>query len=229
MAFITAGRIEDEAAMGLFDEYFPPMPGERNERQPVKLSDLSTKVKIESRDIEQVHLKCGACAGAAASRDSTVLDIFGHMISGGASFPLFQEVRDKRGLCYEINGELEKRTDVSNFNVYMGTNPEQYKEALDAVINVIQAAKSNGNLLERAKTSWIGNMTLHFENMLEVITGAAEDIIYLGAPRGFEQVRSEIGQVTIVEVEKVVDKYLSREKFSRALFVPQGLQVPPLI
>ncbi len=229
MVFITAGRIEDEAAVGLFDEFFLPVPGERNTRQPVKLSDSSAKVKIEARDIEQVHLKCGACAGAAASRDSAVLDLFGHMISGGASFPLFQEVRDKRGLCYEINGGLEKGTDVSNFNISMGTSPKQYEEAIDTVLDVIHAAKSDGTLLERAKTSWIGNMTLHFENMLDVITCAAEDITYLGAPRGYEQVRSEIIQVTITEVEKVVDKYLSREKFSRAMLVPQGFQVPPLI
>ncbi len=221
---IVAGRIEDKVALNLFDEFFSFVPGERNKRIAAEVPNSYAKTKMINKDIEQVHLVLGTTTGVAASQDASLLELFGYMISGGMSFPLFDEVRDKRGLCYEIHGGLAKRSDVGNFSIYIGTDPKRYKEAIDATLDVIQQSKSDNILLDRAKTLRIGRLALYFEGMRNVIDIAANDIAYLGAPRGYEETKLEIEKSTIDDIERVVDKYLSKDKISRAMLVPHGFR-----
>ncbi|HMF32656.1 MAG TPA: pitrilysin family protein [Candidatus Lokiarchaeia archaeon] len=224
MVFLAAGNIGDIEAVDLFDEFFPFVPGEKNERKIEEGSGFSARSQIEKRDITQVHLVMSAVIESAALVDSSALELFNYMVSGGMSFPLFQEVRDKRGLCYEINAGLAKWSDFSNFNIYVGTDPNRYNEAIKATLDVLEDSKSDTALLERAKALRIGRMALNFENMLNVIDIAANDITFLGAPRGYEQVTSEIEKVTIDDVEKSVSNYLSNDRISTTMLVPQGLE-----
>ena len=224
MVFIVAGNIDDKAAVDLFDEFFPFEPGERNIRKPEEVSDVSAKLRVEKKDIEQVHLVLNAITGEAASKDASVIELFGYMISGGMSFPLFQEVRNKRGLCYEVHGGLNRWSDASNFDIYVGTDPKRYKEAIDATIEVIEKSKSDSGLMERAKALRIGRLALDFENMYNVINIASRDITFLGAPRGYEQIKSEIEKITIEDVGRAVDKYLLADKLSKTLLVPEDFK-----
>ncbi len=222
MVFIAAGKISDKEAVDLFDEFFPFVAGKKNKRKPVDVTDFSTKSKIEKREITQVHLVLSSVAGSAALADSSTLELFGVMVSGGMSFPLFQEVRDKRGLCYEIHAGLNKWSDFSNFNIYVGTDPKRYQEAINASLEVIEKSKSDATLLERAKALRIGRLALYFENMADVIDIAARDITFLGAPRGQAQIKAEIEIVTIGDVENAVSKYLSKDRISTTMLVPLG-------
>jgi predicted Zn-dependent peptidase len=224
MVFVAAGNIDDKSAADLFDEFFAFVPGEKNERKTAELADFTAKSSLDKREIEQVHLILSTIAGAASSQDSSNLELFGYMISGGMSFPLFQEIRDKRGLCYEIHGGLNKWSDFSNFNIYIGTDPKRYKEAIDATLEVIEKSKSDKVLMERAKALRIGRLALNFENMSDVIGIAARDITFLGVPRGYEQIKSEIEKVTIDDVGKSVDKYFVKDKVCRSMLVPQGFK-----
>ncbi len=224
MVFVAAGNIDDKSAMDLFDESFPFVSGEKNERKVEELGDFSAKLSINKKEIEQVHLILSAVAGSAISQDASNLELFGYMISGGMSFPLFQEVRDKRGLCYEIHGGLNKWSDLSNFNIYIGTDPKRYKEAIKATLEVLEKSKLDKDLLEKAKALRIGRLALDFENMSNVIRIAASDITFLGSPRGYEQIKSEIEKVKIDEIEKSVNKYLSKENISKSMLVPQKFE-----
>jgi predicted Zn-dependent peptidase len=224
MVFVVAGNVDDKNIVSLFNEFFEFVPGEKNERKIEELSDFSAKLSINKKEIEQVHLILGAIAGTAVSKDASNLELFGYMISGGMSFPLFQEVRDKRGLCYEIHGGLNKWSDLSSFNIYIGTDPKRYREAIDATLEVLEKSKSDKELLEKSKALRIGRLALDFENMSNVIRIAASDITFLGSPRGYEQIKSEIEKVTIGDIEKSVDKYLSKDKISRSMLVPQKFE-----
>ncbi len=57
-----------------------------------------------TRDLEQAHLAAGAAkACRSATRNLYSLQVFTNVLGGGMSSRLFQEVREKRGLCYSIS------------------------------------------------------------------------------------------------------------------------------
>ncbi len=163
--------------------------------------------------------------GRGRDKESLYLEFFRDMISGGMSFPLFQEVRDRLGLCYQIGASITKRTDVGNFNIYIGTDPKRYKEAINAIIEVIKKSKTSIELLNKVKNLKLGKLMLNYENTQEIIYWVINDILFLGRPRGFEEIKKEIEEVKIEDIEKVVDKYLKPEMIYTTFLAPKDFKI----
>lgn len=219
--FIIAGKINPEKALNLFNKHFPlEEKMNSNERINQELITLNTRQLIKNKDIEQVHLVLSASIGKASEKNSLYLDFFRDMISGGSSFPLFQEIRDKRGLCYTVFAGINKWSDIGRFYVYIGTDPKRYREAINATLEVIEKSKSDEKLLEKVKNMKIGDLTLAYEDTGRIINIAARDIAVLGEPKDYEKIVKEIKEVDIDDIEKAVDKYLKPELIFTTMLAP---------
>lgn len=219
--FIVAGKITQNEALIIFNDYFEKEENvKRNVRQAQKLKINNGEKKIINKDTEQLHIVLGAASGSAKDKESLYLDFFCDMISGGMSFPLFQEVRDKKGLCYTIDASLNKWSDTGKFNIYIGTDPKRYKEAISTVFEVIEKYKSDLELLNKVKNLKIGQLDLLYENTSNIINAAAKDITFVGEPRDYEKIIKEIKEVNINDVEKTVNKYLKPELFFTTMIAP---------
>ncbi len=220
-AFIVAGKITQDEASAIFDEYFSKEKNiKRNIRQVEKLTIKNEKKQIINKDTKQLHVVLSAVSGAAKDKESLYLDFFRDMISGGKSFPLFQEVRNKKGLCYAIGASLDKWSDVGKFNVYIGTDPKRYKEAIDVILEVIEKYKSNEVLLNKVKNLKIGKLDLLCENTSDIINTAAKDITFIGEPRDYKKTIEEIKEVNIDDIKKAVDRYLKPELIFTTMVAP---------
>lgn len=219
--FIAAGKITQDEALAIFNDYFPKEKNiKQNIRQAEKLIIEKGEKQIVNKDTEQLYIILSAAFSKAKDKDSLYLDFFRDMISGGMSFPLFQEIRDKRGLCYSINASLNKWSDVGKFNVYIGTDPKRHKEAIDATLKVIEKYKSDAELLDKVKNLKIGKLDLLYENTSDIINAATQDISFIGEPRDYEKIIKEIKEVNIGDIERAVDKYLNPELIFTTIIAP---------
>ena len=220
--FITAGGITAEEALNLFNENFPEeIKLKSNIHKPRPLSYVGDKVNIKKKDIEQIHLILSAATGEAKSKETIYLGIFRDMISGGMSFPLFQEVRDKKGLCYSIWAGLRPWSDVGKFSIYIGTDPKRYKEAITTSLEVVDKSKNDEGLLEKVKQLAIGKLAFKFETSSKIISNAAIDIAFLDFPRGYNEILKDIKETTINDIKQAVDKYLKPEMFYTIILAPK--------
>lgn len=224
--FIAVGNISEKEALELFEKYFE----EKSEMEPNirknEIAPIQTERQfIKRKELNQLHLDMNALVEAGEDKSSLYLDFFSRMISGGMSFPLFQEVRDKRGLCYTIGSSMQKRSDFGVFDIYMGTDSKRYKEAIDAVLEVIEKSKSDEVLLNKVKNLSIGRLLLNYENTGDIIMRAMKDITFLGHPRGFEEVKKEIEEVDIDNIKQAVDKYLKPEQILTIMLAPKDFVV----
>ncbi|MEW5805730.1 MAG: pitrilysin family protein, partial [Patescibacteria group bacterium] len=163
--FITAGKITPEEAVNLFNRHFPEKSKKpANQRVPEKIIDNKKREAIYKKEIDQVNLILSAPLGSSNEKSSKAIDLFTTMLDGGMSFPLFQEVRDKRGLCYSISAGATRFSDVGNFYIYIGTDPKRYQEAIKISLAVIEKSKSNKTLLRKAKEVELGRLALKYEN-----------------------------------------------------------------
>jgi len=220
--FIAVGDIEENEALKLFDKYFEEKSKiEPNNRKNEKVKTRPEKQFIENKDVNQLHISLDALIGEGKDNTSLYLEFFRDMISGGMSFPLFQEVRDKRGLCYSIGASITKRSDIGCFSIYVGTDHKRCKEAISATLEVIEKFKSDEGLLEKVKNLKLGQLMLKYEDTQQIITMAVNDILFLGKPRGFEELKKEIEEVTIENVEESVKKYLNPESIFTTMLAPR--------
>ena len=219
--FIIAGNISEEEALKLFNKYFTNKSKiSSNQRKNEKARLGANKQFIENKELNQLHISLSALIGEGKGKSSLYLEFFNDMISGGMSFPLFQEVRDKRGLCYSIGSSVIKRSDVGRFDVYIGTDPKKYKEAIEATFEVIKKSKNDENLLNKVKNLKIGRLMLDYENTANIVKLAANDILFFGNPRGVEEIKKEIEEVTIENIKEAVNKYLKPELIFTTILAP---------
>ena len=222
--FVIAGNITEQEAVKLFDTHFPEQTGkDSNKRSETPLLPSDKKELVyPKKDIEQVHIFLVAPLSKASDPDSKVADLFTTMISGGMSFPLFQEVRDKRGLCYEVWASSANWHDVGEFNLYIGTDPKRAQEAINASLEVIRDSKTNEPLLRKAKNLEKGRLALRYESTGAIINIAAQDIALTGAPKGYDQLVQEMERINIGDITRMADTYLRPENMKTVKLVPEA-------
>ena len=89
---------------------------------------------VQTRPTEQVHLVVGMRCPGRHSPERWPLAVLNHVLGGGISSRLFQEVRERRGLAYSIWSERVHYEEVGTLTVSVGTAPEHAREVL-ALVN----------------------------------------------------------------------------------------------
>ena len=75
-------------------------------------------------DTEQVHLIVGGRALRRLDPDRESLDVVDHVLGGGLSSRLFDEIRERRGLAYSVFSGTASYSDAGAWSIYAGTMPE---------------------------------------------------------------------------------------------------------
>jgi len=97
---------------------------------------------IEKRKgIDQAHEILGFHRPKLGDKNRYAAEIFDCILGGGMSSRLFQEVREKRGLCYAIKSNLEQSKDYAYEIIYVGTVKEKIKEVKRVVLREIKKLK----------------------------------------------------------------------------------------
>ena len=225
-ALVVVGNTTRTKAEHAFNSMFQPDSRSCKKRSVAPLENTKGAREIFERDIKQAHVCLGTTIGGAREPDTKALEFYKAMIGGGMSFPLFQEVRDKRGLCYSVNADVAPWSDYGLFQVYVGTNPARMHEALSCIQDVVKNSYKNKKLFAQAKTLLLGRTALSFSSPIGVLQQAAQDIVFLGGPRSPAEIREEIEAQTPEGVARAVEKHLlNPDEYSYAYVVPHGTKV----
>ena len=91
-----------------------------------------TPLTVVHRPTEQAHMAIGWRAFGQDDPDRYALAIVNHVLGGGMSSRLFQEVREQRGLVYSIYSFSSLYADAGAITVYAGTAPSKVKRGAGA-------------------------------------------------------------------------------------------------
>jgi predicted Zn-dependent peptidase len=84
-------------------------------------------------------------------------------IGSGMSSPLFQEVREKRGLVYTVNGSHDSGPDYGQFMLYAGTTPDKLDEVIKVSCDVFMNAATSitdNDMLRARNMALVGYSTI---------------------------------------------------------------------
>ena len=105
--------------------------GVRPERTP-PAADVRPLAVLRRRT-EQAHLVLGFRGPDRDDPDREALDVLNHTLGGGMSSRLFEEIRERRGLAYNVFSAPSTYSDAGTLSVYAGTSPSQVSAVLDVV------------------------------------------------------------------------------------------------
>ncbi len=222
-AFLAVGKVSPDEALKMFNAYFIEATS-RSKNVRLRITSCATlrKTVLIEKDVEQANVALAAPVAGASHGSTKALSVFEAMLDGGMSFPLFQEVREKRGLCYAVLAGLSPASDAGVFQIYVGTSPEKVKLALKTIFEVVEANRANQKLFEEAKELLKGRIALKHEAPANMLYKLVCDIGLEGEPKLIQETLAEIESITLREVTEAVDKYLKPEKFVQVFVAPKG-------
>ena len=94
-------------------------------------------------DLEQAHVAYAFPGLSNADADYFVAQIYATALGGGTSSRLFQEVREKRGLCYSVYAFSNGFQDSGFLGIYAGTGENEAAELSAVIAGEMEAMSGN--------------------------------------------------------------------------------------
>ncbi len=145
-----------------------------------------------------------------SEKDSYALDVVDSVLGRGQSGRLFDEIRNKLGLVYEIGTQYEPAIDYGFFAVYLSTDKKNINKIKNIILQEFEKLKKiSKKELAEAKTQIEGNYALENEDNFH----RADEFIFWQMVKDANLAGNyikEIKKVTKKDIIKVVDKFLNK-------------------
>jgi predicted Zn-dependent peptidase len=142
------------------------------------------------------------------------LQVFTNILGGGMSSRLFQEVREKRGLCYSIYSFHAPYTDTGFFGLYTGTDPADAPEMMEVVVDIMNDSVETLTEVEiaRAKAQMKAGLLMALESCSSRAEQLARHVLAYGRPQTAEELVARIDAVSVESTRDAARALLSRSR-----------------
>jgi len=218
-----AGDLDQDNIISMVEESFEGWPKVK-ERAYTAAYDYrqGPRVNIERRDTEQVHLCLGIKGFSVNHPDRYKLDLLNVVLGGGMSSRLNQELREKRGLVYDVDSYVDYYLDSGALTVYAGGEPGYTEDAVSAIIEELARLKESIGASELTKVKELvkGRFLLGMEDTRSVASWAGRQEILTGRVLTVDDVVSIIDKVQAEELVEVANRLFATDSISLAMVGP---------
>lgn len=184
----------------------------RGVQRPVRVapSDPASGTSIDD-DSEQVHLVVGGRALHRRDPRREALDVVNHVLGGGLSSRLFEEIRERRGLAYSVYSTVSAYEDAGAFHMYAGTHPDRADLVEQLLCDELERVRVEGITdaeLELARGALVGSFELGLEDTGARMSRTGALLVTLGDVRPPEEQASRWAAVGHDEVAEVAAEAL---------------------
>ena len=163
---------------------------------------------VEKRDTNQSHLRMIYRPDIAVTdvRQRAALSIYSTLLGGSMGSRLFDEIREKRGLCYSVYAIAHAFADVPILQLGSGLDSAKCIEAYTRMREIVDELREGGPTeeeVQRARAYAAGRMVLSFENTNAVARYAANQKIVFGESIDPDEAIAALDAVTFDEVREV--------------------------
>nr|GAJ32473.1 hypothetical zinc protease RC0293 [Bradyrhizobium sp. DOA9] len=170
--------------------------------------------KVVHRELEQAHLTLALEGVPQNDLSLFSLQVFTNILGGGMSSRLFQEVREKRGLCYSIYTFHAPYSDTGFFGLYTGTDPADAPEMMEVVVDIMNDSVETLTEAEiaRAKAQMKAGLLMALESCSSRAEQLARHVLAYGRPQTVQELVARIDAVSIESTRDAARALLSRSR-----------------
>ncbi len=174
-------------------------------------------VAVRRKAIEQNHVILAFPALTYLDERRYQLFLLNSLLGGGCSSRLFQEVREKRGLCYTVYSYVADHADAGLLGIYTASGPEQEGTALDTVRRVVSELAEHGPTpeeLDRVREQTKANLLMGLEPVQSRMSRLGVDALLYGRVRSVEELLSQYDAVTREELRTLAQELFRPDRAS---------------
>jgi predicted Zn-dependent peptidase len=170
--------------------------------------EFAPQTLVEERDTNQSHLRMiyRPQLAVADVRKRAALTIYSTLLGGSMGSRLFEEIREKRGLCYSVYAIDHAFADVPILQLGSGLESAKCVEAYSRMREIVDELREQGPTeeeVQRARAYAAGRRVLAFENTNAVARYAANQKIVFGEDIDPDAAIAALDAVTYEEVREI--------------------------
>ena len=224
---VIVGNFEESCALRAVSERFRRCSDvrmlRRTDDQP--LSGKPIAETTVAKDIAQAQLALGYRTFGIADKRKYAAIVMDAILGRGMSSRLFQEVREKRGLSYDISSRMQFFQDAGMFTITAGLDRSKTKDALatiDRELKRIREKPVSALELKRTKEFLIGNFRLSHEKVTSKLFFYGQTMLSFGRLVTPQEQVEGIRAVTASDVKAVANAILKQSNRSISWVVPRS-------
>ena len=174
------------------------------------------------KDLEQAHFAMAFETASYRNDEIYTAQVFSLALGGGMSSRLFQEVREKRGLCYTIYAQAGAYVDTGSLTIYAGTSGTDVAELSMLCIDELRRSADDMSESEvnRARVQMKAGMLMGLESPSSRCERLARMVMIWGRVPGLDEVVAKIDAVDTGAVVKYAARLCASGVPSLALYGP---------
>jgi predicted Zn-dependent peptidase len=165
----------------------------------------------EQRDLMDAQIVLGFEGRAYHVRDFYASQVLSMILGGGMSSRLFQEVREKRGLCYSVYAFHWGFSDTGIFGIHAATGQSDIAELVPVIISELQ--KSGDEILQeeldRARAQYRAGLIMSAESPASRASQIARQMLLFGRPIGKDELMERLSALTVERLSDLSSRLFS--------------------
>jgi len=197
------------------------LPNQENQvSQPAEPNRIVAKKKTA-----QTHICMGVPTFSYQDKRRYAALVLSNILGGGMSSRLFQSIREKLGLAYNVYTFLDFFEDAGVFGISMGTHKKNTVRVIELVLKEIRKLKKDSltsKELSHAKYQLKGNLLLALESTSNRMNRLARYELLLHDYVDLDQTINSINKIKAQDVIEVAYEFFGSNKLSAAVIGPVG-------
>jgi predicted Zn-dependent peptidase len=212
-----AGNCKIETAVSLVKSFFYSVKVGKN--VSFKGAKWIGGNNIKNKKLEQTQIILGYESCPFLSDDFFVAETLSVLLGGGMSSRLFQEIREKRGLCYTISANNCSTKDTGHFDIYCATAPDKVDDVLQAINEEMLKVTKNITVdeFDRTMTKLKTSILMSRESNSNRSQKNASDILSRNRIISVKEVNEKLNAITIKNIQDYTETILSKSNPSLSL------------
>jgi len=203
-----AGNLDHLPAQDELHDRFARFPALAEPEPYLPAPAFAPETLVDQRDTNQSHLRMiyRPQTEATSRKDRAALAIYATLLGGSMGSRLFEEIREKRGLCYSVYALSHVFADVPVLQLGSGLDSAKTGEAYRCMRGIVDDLRDNGPTeeeVERARAYAAGRLVLAFENSGAVARHCAQQRIVFDEELDPDAAIAALDGVTFDEVREV--------------------------
>ncbi len=220
MILSAAGAVNHDELVRMAERLFGHLPPlERGAVMPARFTGGEAR---RERDLEQAHFALALEGPGYRDDEIHTAQIYAGVLGGGMSSRLFQEIRERRGLCYTIFAQAGAYADTGTTTIYAGTSAEQIAELAGITIDELRRAASDitAEELERARAQMKAGLLMGLESSSNRAERLARMVQIWDRVPPLEETVARIDAVSLQDLRAFAEHMATQAPAALALYGP---------
>ena len=225
IAIVTTGNIHEKNVVSAVDEMF----GLKKKVKTPQFRKFENKqrkkaLKLHYKDTEQTHLNIGFHTFGRKTKQRYTLHLLNIILGANMSSRLFEELREKRGLCYDVSSSVKKYDDTGAFFIHAGIDNKKVEETVTLIMDQVAKVKAFGvheDELVRAKEYFKGQMLLAFEDTGSRMLWLGDRVMTRDGIPDISKIMREVEKLDVNDIKKIANMVFDNNSMNLAAIGPK--------